>query len=467
MAESIKLAKAVWNNGEPDVPKDINPPVSSDVRKKMGWTTTPPYTRIVTAQMYYHNLTDIKDKHFMTKVGVDGERSNARLRSGLFGHIVNQRRDYVLAKPYSCDKPQIKKQFTMYELRRAATDYVTCGVMVVGLDKEGKFRRYPPESVDLDGNWVGVDAIKPLLRLEDGTATGIEPWQTDEVERPQWYTRIDSDEPALFDTIRPYIDAYELLWSRKQDALADAPNAPFKIKGYLDDPDKLISRWREDNIICIATDGDCEQMAVETDFTMADKQLEMLHDAIYDIGCAVDMAKAVIGNTSSVALRLLYVDLENKSHQLCDTLMEAIRRTLEVNPIGMSEKEIEELEINWGLNTIVNENDAIMNCTQAQNLVSTRTMLANMPWVKDVEKELDLLASEAIFADESSIDNSQNIRLAARSIRMSQQQRNNREDVSRLIQKFVRSDFANAGENGEKSGGSGNPASGHVDNAHR
>ena len=144
--------------------------------------------------------------------------------------------------------------------------------------------------------------------------------------------------------------------------------------------------------------------------------------------------------------------------------MEAIRRTLEVNPIGMSEKEIEELEINWGLNTIVNENDAIMNCTQAQNLVSTRTMLANMPWVKDVEKELDLLASEAIFADESSIDNSQNIRLAARSIRMSQQQRNNREDVSRLIQKFVRSDFANAGENG---GTSGNPSSGHVDNAHR
>ena len=94
-------------------------------------------------------------------------------------------------------------------------------------------------------------------------------------------------------------------------------------------------------------------------------------------------------------------------------------------------------------------------------------MLANMPWVKDVEKELDLLASEAIFADESSIDNSQNIRLAARSIRMSQQQRNNREDVSRLIQKFVRSDFANAGENGEKGSTSGNPSSGHVDNAHR
>lgn len=436
------------------------------MKEKMSWVNSPTYNKIVTAQMYYHNLSAIKDKRLVTKVGSESGRSDCRMRSGLFGHVVNQRRDYVLAHPYACEHKQIKRQFSMYELRRAATDYVCCGVMVVGLDAEGKFKRYPPESVDSDGNWVGVDAITPTLKLDDGTGKCVEPIRTNDLPRPNFYTRLENDEPSLFDSIREYIDAYELLWSRKQDALADAPNAPIRLKGYLDDPDTLITRMREDNIVCLDSDGECDQMTVRTDFDQADNQLTQLHEAIYDIGCVVDMAKAVIGNTSSVALRLLYVDLENKSAQLCDTLEEAIRRCLRENSLGLSDDEIENLHIEWAVNTIVNENDAIINCSQAQNLVSTQTMLENMPWVTDVQEEMKRLASEAIFADESSIDSTQGIRLASRAQIASHQQRNNREDVSKTIQKYVRSDFAKEGSQSSTSGKRNHSAGGNLDNSH-
>lgn len=152
--------------------------------KSKGWIGSPDYERIVKSQMYYHNLTDIKDKKFITKLTDRGYRTNARIRSGLFGHIVNQRRDYVLAKPYTCSNEAIKRQFSMYELRRAATDYICCGVMVVGLDEDHRFRRYPPEAVDTEGNWIGIDAIKPMLKLDDGTAQNIAEWQTEEVKNP-------------------------------------------------------------------------------------------------------------------------------------------------------------------------------------------------------------------------------------------------------------------------------------------
>ena len=186
-------------------------------------------------------------------------------------------------------------------------------------------------------------------------------------------------------------------------------------------------------------------MRVRTDYTEINNQLDRLHQAIYDIGCAVDMATAVVGNTSSVALRLLYVDLENKAYQLADALMEAIRRTLAVNNLGLSEKEIEELDIVWSFNSIVNENDAIMNCVQSQNLISIETMLAHHPWVTDVDAEIDRLSKETVFADESSTDDSQEIRVAARQLRASPHQRNNREDVSRLIQKYVRGEGSGSG----------------------
>lgn len=414
-------------------------------KKKQGWIGSPQYERIVKSEMYYHNLTDVKDKRFLTKLTDRDYRTNARIRSGLFGHIVNQRRDYVLAKPYTCDYEQIKRQFSMYELRRAATDYICSGVMVVGLDKDGKFRRYPPESVDADGNWIGVDAIKPLLKWNNGDAVDLPDGITEEIDKPQWYTRIDSDEPSLFETIKEYIDCYEMLWSRKQDALADMPNSPIVVTGYLDDPDEFVNHVREDGVIFLSKDGNCDEMRVRTDYTEINAQLDRLKGAIYDIGCAVDMATAVVGNTSSVALRLLYVDLESKCYQLADTLEEAMRRTLEVDNMGLSQKEIEDLDIVWNFNAIVNENDAIMNCLQAQNLISVPTMLKHMPWVTNVEEEMEQLAAEMVFGDESSTDDSQEIRYAAgqslasrtKTLRESPHQRNNREDVSRSIMRYV------------------------------
>lgn len=405
---------------------------------KNGWVGTPAYTRIVKSQLYYYNLTDIKNKTFLTKLTDRDYRTNAKIRSGLFGHIVQQRRDYVLTKPYTCDHEQIKKQFSMYELRRAATDYVACGVMVVGLDKEGKFKRYPPEAVNTKGEWIGCDAIKPILNEYAGD--GDTPWEgkTEEVERPSWFTRIEYEEPSLYDELKEFIDAYELLWSRKQDALADMPNSPIVVTGYLDDPDQFVNRVREDGVIFLSKDGSCDEMRVRTDYSEIDNQLDRLKAAIYDIGCAVDMATAVVGNTSSVALRLLYVDLESKAYQLADALLEAIKRALAVNNLGLSQKEIDDLDIVWSFNSIVNENDAIMNCTQSQNLISLETMLAHHPWVTNVAEEIDRLANEIVFADESSIDDSQEMATRARALRASPHQRNNREDVSRLIQSYVR-----------------------------
>lgn len=267
-------------------------------------------------------------------------------------------------------------------------------------------------------------------------------------EKPIWFTRIDSDEPSLFDTIREYIDCYETLWSRKQDALCDMPNAPIVVSGYLDDPDQFVNRVREDGVVFIAKDGACDEMKVRVDFTEINKQLEQLKQAIYDIGCAVDMATAVVGNTSSVALRLLYVDLESKCYQLADTLEEAIKRTLAFDTLGQTDKEVEDLHIVWNFNAIVNENDAIMNAVQSQNLISVPTMLAHHPWVTNVDAEMEALSNEAVFGDESSTDDSQEIRYAAKQLRASTQQRNNREDVSRLIQKYVSRDNASSSHGG-------------------
>lgn len=407
---------------------------------KNGWIGTPAYTRIVNAQLYYHNLTEIRDKKFLTKLTDRDYRTNAKIRSGLFGHIAAQRRDYVLTKPYTCSHEQVKKQFSMYELRRAATDYICCGVMVVGLDAEGKFKRYPPESVNVKGEWIGCDAIKPILEEYAGNGEIQFLGKTEEIKRPAWFTRIDSEDPSLYDDLKEFIDAYELLWSRKQDALADMPNSPIVVTGYLDDPDQFVNRVREDGVIFLSKDGTCDEMRVRTDYTEINNQLDRLHQAIYDIGCAVDMATAVVGNTSSVALRLLYVDLENKAYQLADALLEAIKRTLAVNNLGLSENEIENLDVVWSFNSIVNENDAVMNCTQSQNLVSLETMLAHHPWVTNVDEEIERLANETVFADESSIDDSQEMSTRARALRASPHQRNNREDVSRLIQKYVRED---------------------------
>lgn len=360
------------------------------------WLTSPRYCDFLIAQFYYYNYTFIRQKHFITKVTDISERTNTQLACGLMGDVVNQRRDYLLSQPVV----GLPTGVSQYELRRLAVDYILTGQMVVGVNSEGEFKRYAPEAVcPWDTSvWLGYNGTRiPLLTGNVDTFGptfmygGRDNLHID--EEPEWWTVLQSSDSAdgiglENSPVRRAIDTYELLLSRKNDVLADQPNAPLVVQGYLDNPDQFVNRVREDGVIFMAKDGSVEILEPKVDFDATDLQLERLLTEVYHSAYAVrPISDNIKSFDSSVALRLLYADIDARSRALGDALKEVVARAVEAGFLKGASGDVRE-NIHFTLSAIVNENDTVNNAAQSAAFLSREEILKHHPWVSDLEDEL-------------------------------------------------------------------------------
>ena len=364
------------------------------------------YQQIIAGSLYYRNITPILNKTFITKVIEPGVRANTHLSCSIMYELASQIVNYVMAKPYTIvnGRPDASNIIPMKELNRVATDLIVCGYAVMGV-ADGKIIRVPPECVDPRNNeWVGYDYFADERPDDFYPLTANIP--VSKFKQPEYYTSLKLDFPCLIERTKQLIDAYELLYSRKNDALTDAPNAPLIIKGYLDNPDEIVNRAREDGAICIASDGEVEALKCDVDFSQQDAQLDRLLYSIYRFertsfssGCSLysiyRAAECVPplhnsgADTSSVTLKMMYVALDSTAHKLEDYILPALSDCLNSASFpGYSSSELQQIQIAFNYSGVINENDDITNAVQLVNILSREALVEHIPWIKNVEEEL-------------------------------------------------------------------------------
>ena len=106
------------------------------------------------------------------------------------------------------------------------------------------------------------------------------------------------------------------------------------------------------------------------------------------------------GNSpSGTALKFLYSGLDLKCNHLevefrqsFNQLLYFVNRYLAENGQGNYENENVELIFNRDIQ--INETETINNCVNSKGIISDETILANHPWVSDVEEELKQIEKE-------------------------------------------------------------------------
>jgi SPP1 family phage portal protein len=394
------------------------------------------------AERYFENDNDIL-KRKRTYIGEDGQEledkrlSNARLAHPIFPKLVNQKVNYLLAKPLSLsgdNEAQLDILNAYFDsafmrlMKSVGTEAILCGIawMQVYYDDAGelRFARIPSKEVIpiwADGDHQRLHALMRIYKVDPDDDEAIVEYYTasklvrftykqmkltlleqrghaavklgDELRQADFGRipfvpfRYNAREIPLLQMVKPLLDDYDMLTSSVSNDINDTPNSIKVIKGYAESLGQFVRNLAVYRAVNVAEGGSVEAVSTHIDTTATEAHLDRLRKDIFDGACCVDSQEQAIGNTSGVAIRLRYADLDMDCQNMACEFSAALEHLL----IFVQQREkLSDIQVSFVFNTdvAVNESETIANCVASEGIVSRHTLIANHPWVGDVEAEL-------------------------------------------------------------------------------
>ena len=257
--------------------------------------------------------------------------------------------------------------------------------------------------MDRDGEVI-LDAEKYLNTPSNGNlvshfTVNNTPGSWERVPFIQWKNN-DKELPDL-QFVKTLIDAYDTARSDIANELEEIRNVIYALRGYggesLSDFMRDLAYYRA---VKLDEDGGLDTVKAEINIDAAQKHWETLRKDIFDFGQGVDEDKDKIGNApSGIALRFLYAGLDLKCNALEDNfkwsfeqLLYFVNKYLEITKKGTPSDE--EITIVFNRDIAVNESQVIIDCQNSKGIISDRTIIANHPWVEDIEEEMKQIEKE-------------------------------------------------------------------------
>ena len=189
-----------------------------------------------------------------------------------------------------------------------------------------------------------------------------------------------------------------------RDSILDSPNATLILKGY--DGENL-GEFRRNlaayKAIKITGDRDAqggvEPLSVPINTAEVKTHLEQVRKDLYETGRGVDTQTDKLGNATGVALKFIYADLDldcNGIETEFQSGFEMMRFFIDtyLQLIGQGDYSKERVDFILNRDIVINETEAVTNCKNSAGIISEQTIVANHPFVKDVEAELKQLEEE-------------------------------------------------------------------------
>lgn len=203
--------------------------------------------------------------------------------------------------------------------------------------------------------------------------------------------------------VKSIVDNYDLSRSDISNFIEETKNLIYILKGYGGED---LSEFMNDlNYYRAIKIDDPEHGGVDTlnptiDIQAAKEHYEQLKRDINEFGGGVPKDLDKFGSSpSGIALKFLYGGLDLKCNHLEIEFKRAFEQLLHFIDIYLSETgqgnyiEID-VELIFNRDIQINETESIENCMTSQNMISNETIVANHPWISDVEKELERIKKE-------------------------------------------------------------------------
>lgn len=209
--------------------------------------------------------------------------------------------------------------------------------------------------------------------------------------------RLNDDKENIFNSIITLNDAYNELQSAEVDDYSAWVDAYLLLTGVDADAED-IAAMKENRVLLLPEGSQANWLVKNANDTQIVNMLENIKKNIYKITACPDMADEAFLAQSGTALAYKLVGFENVASGIVANFTKALQRRIELicNILNLKASEAvwRDINISFTRNLPVNLTETIQLINSLQGIVSDKTLLAQLPFIKDVEAEVEAVREQ-------------------------------------------------------------------------
>lgn len=264
-------------------------------------------------------------------------------------------------------------------------------------------RIYKEDEWDEDNDTQLIDVysdynIKHYKMSNGGTATFIN-------EEPHYFEQCPAnifylpDEKSIFDCIMSLQDSVNELLSDEIDDYSAFCDAYLSLVG-VDCDNEDIALMKQNRVLVLPEGAEAHWLTKNANDAQVENILKRLHDDIYRIAQMPDFcSETFVGGVSSgIALRFRLTGMENRAGRIEALMKQALQRRIElicgIASLKLGEEVFRDIQINFKRNIPNDETQVYQMVNMLKGTVSDETLLGQLPFVPDVNAELERIKEQ-------------------------------------------------------------------------
>ena len=296
------------------------------------------------------------------------------------------------------------------------------------IDEDGKqrFRELDPrECIDIYYNDLGQDlaavirwyasdniSIAPDYYVELYTQSAVFVYRSDSSlasfqlleERPNYYNQVpitifklNEEEISIFDRIIGLQDAYNTLLSSSIDDFEAFCDAYLVLEGFDTDED-TVKLMKQNRVMVIPQGGSANYLIMDIKTQQIENLLDRIDEKIHTISNCPDFSDEAFGTASGIAMKYKLLGFENAASAIEKRMMMALQRRIElicsILYLTGGEEMWRDIQIVFTRNLPSDVSETINEVNSLRGLVSDKTLLAQIPFISDVDAEMEALKEQ-------------------------------------------------------------------------
>lgn len=209
--------------------------------------------------------------------------------------------------------------------------------------------------------------------------------------------RLNEDEENIFNSVMALNDAYNELQSAEVDDYQAWVDSYLQLIG-VDAEQEDITSMKENRVLILPEGAQAAWLTKNANDTQIVNMLKNIKENIFKVSACPDMADENFLAQSGTALAYKLVGFENVASGIVAQFTKAIQRRIELmcNILNLKATEAvwRDVNINFVRNLPVNITETIQLVNALKGTVSDKTLLAQIPFIDDVEGEIEAVQAQ-------------------------------------------------------------------------
>lgn len=209
---------------------------------------------------------------------------------------------------------------------------------------------------------------------------------------------LNEERESIFDKVMTLQDAYNTLLSSEVDDFEAFVMAYLVLQGIDDvDPEQL-HLMRSNRVLQLPEGGSADFLTKNISDTQISNMLDNIKASIREISACPDFTDNAFGTSSGIAIKYKLINFENRAANIEKAMTKALQRRIElicsILHITSGDEIWRDVQIVFTRNLPVDYQDITSMINQLRGLVSKKTLISQLPFITDVDAEIDAVTEE-------------------------------------------------------------------------